>query len=313
MDANRVNRPRLVAGVAYGVGTGALWGLVFLAPRLVGDFGPLHLAVGRYLCFGAISAALLAPRWHAVVSLLSRGQWWGLVRLGLLGNLVYYVFLAAAVQRAGIAATSLVIGCLPVAVTLVGSRDQGAVPLRRLAVSLALCVAGTACIGWHALDGTSTGGGQWSGLLCALAALASWTCFAVSNTRQLARAGRIGAHDWNLLTGMVTGGRALLLIPVAALLDRGHHPLSDWMRLAGVALGMTLCCSIVGNAWWNQMSRLLPLTLVGQMILAETLFALVYGFLWERRLPDALEVAAFLLVAASVITCIWAHRREPMA
>jgi drug/metabolite transporter (DMT)-like permease len=62
---------------------------------------------------------------------------------------------------------------------------------------------------------------------------------------------------------------------------------------------------------WNRMSRLLPLTMVGQMILFETLFALLYGFLWERRLPTVLELAAFLLVVASVLSCLAAHRRHP--
>ena len=71
---------------------------------------------------------------------------------------------------------------------------------------------------------------------------------------------------------------------------------------------MALLASIVGNALWNKMSRLLPLTLVGQMILFETLFALLYGFLWEQRLPTALEYGAMVLVVGSVVTCIWAHR-----
>jgi len=56
------------------------------------------------------------------------------------------------------------------------------------------------------------------------------------------------------------------------------------------------------------MSRLLPLTLVGQMILFETLFALIYGFLWEQRLPSVLEAVAFALVALSVVSCVRAHR-----
>lgn len=41
------------------------------------------------------------------------------------------MLLANAVQLGGIAMTSLVIGFLPVAVTIIGSRDPGAVPLRR--------------------------------------------------------------------------------------------------------------------------------------------------------------------------------------
>jgi hypothetical protein len=55
------------------------------------------------------------------------------------------------------------------------------------------------------------------------------------------------------------------------------------------------------------MSRLLPLTLAGQMILFETLFALLYGLAWEQRLPTVMEGAAFVLVALSVISCVAAH------
>jgi drug/metabolite transporter (DMT)-like permease len=57
------------------------------------------------------------------------------------------------------------------------------------------------------------------------------------------------------------------------------------------------------------MSRMLPLTLVGQMILFETLFALLYGFLWEWRLPVVTEWIAMACVGLSVVTCLHAHRR----
>jgi hypothetical protein len=61
------------------------------------------------------------------------------------------------------------------------------------------------------------------------------------------------------------------------------------------------------------MSRLLPLTLVAQMVLFETLFALIYGLLWEHRLPTPLELAAFgfvVLAAVSGIAAHWSPRRE---
>ena len=58
------------------------------------------------------------------------------------------------------------------------------------------------------------------------------------------------------------------------------------------------------------MSRLLPLTLVGQMILFETLFALMYGFLWDHRPPTLLEIGALTCVFLSVLSCLAAHRRR---
>ena len=68
-----------------------------------------------------------------------------------------------------------------------------------------------------------------------------------------------------------------------------------------------MLASLVGNSLWNRASRLLPLTLVGQMILFETLFALIYGWLWEGRWPTLLEVAALTFVVLSVLSCLAVH------
>lgn len=306
--------PATTVGVLCGMGAGALWGLVFLAPELTPDFSPLQLTIGRYLAYGAAAAVLVAPRLRSLTAMLTRREWLSLLWLAVAGNTLYYLFLSAAVQSGGVAMTSLVIGFLPVAVTIVGSRDRDAVPLRRLVPSLLLCAGGAVCIGWQALavSASESLALRFTGLGCAIGALVTWTAFAIGNARCLART-RASVHEWNLLTGLVTGAQALLLVPVSLVLDDWDHPAGDWLRFGTVSLGVALLASILGNALWNRMSRLLPLTLVGQMILFETLFALLYGFAWEHRLPTALEMGAFALVVASVISCLSAHRRKPVA
>jgi len=308
-------RKQTVAGIACGMGAGALWGLVFLAPELVREFSPLQLTIGRYLCYGLVSVALIAPRWRALSARLGRREWWALAWLALAGNTLYYILLSSAVQIGGIAMTSLVIGFLPVAVTIVGSRDRGAVPLGKLVPSLLLCAVGAVCIGWQALASPASGSAttQLTGLLCAIGALASWATYAVGNSRWLGRLHHISVHDWNLLTGVVTGAQAVLLIPVALWLSTSRPDGTAWAHFATVSFGVAVLASIVGNALWNRMSRLLPLTMVGQMILFETLFALIYGFLWEQRLPELLETVAFVLVVLSVVSCIAAHRKPVVA
>ncbi|WP_176594652.1 DMT family transporter [Sphingobium sp. EM0848] len=302
---------RTVQGIACGVGAGALWGLVFLAPALVYSFTPLELAIGRYLAYGALAAILVMPRWGGAIPLLTGRDWLSLVCLSLAGNTLYYILLATAVQRGGIAMTSLIIGFLPVTVTVIGSRDRGAIPLRKLAPSLMLCVGGVFCISWQALTGgTSTSQGtSLIALLCAVGALVSWTSFAIGNSRCLVRLNHVSAHDWNLLNGLVTGVQALALIPLAIYWGALRHGAADWGQFAGVSIAVALLASILGNALWNRMSRLLPLTLSGQMILFETLFALLYGFVWTQRMPTASEAVAFLLLIAGVTSCLRAHRR----
>lgn len=289
-------------------------------------FSPLQLTIGRYLCYGGIAAALVAPRWRSLTHRLSWRHWLNLIWLALVGNTFYYILLSTAVQTGGVAMASLVMGFLPVVVTIVGSRDRGAVPLRRLLPSLLLCAAGAVCIGWEAIAGPASAGAVGAavgatsgpagtspqgmiGLICATAAMASWAAYAVGNARGLAQLEDVSAHDWNLLTGVVTGAQSLALIPLALALDTTQHAASDWARLAAVSAGLAVLASVVGNSLWNRMSRLLPLTLVGQMILFETLFALAYGFCWEQRLPTPLELAAMALVVTSVFSCLAAHRR----
>lgn len=301
---------RMLLGTGSGLMAGALWGLVFLAPELAHGFSPLQLSAARYLAYGAVAAPLICPRWRELSQLIGRAEWIGLCWLSLLGNIVYYVLLAGAVQMAGIAATSLIIGFLPVVVTLVGSRDSGAVLLRALLPSLLLAVAGVSLIGIQSAETGSQGADVWHravGLLCAFGALAAWSAYAVGNSRWLARLPHLSSHDWSLLTGVVTGGQAVLLALPAFIGDSAAHSSGDWLRFWSVSGGVAVAASILGNAFWNRASRLLPLTMLGQMIIFETLFALLYGFLWEQRLPTPLEGAAAALLVASVLWCASIH------
>jgi len=300
----------LAAGIGSGILAGALWGLVFLAPQLLRDFTPLQMSVSRYLAYGAIAVLVLAPRWRAAIAPMRAADWWTLARLSLLGNLVYYVLLGAAVQWAGGAAASLIIGLLPVSVTLVGSRAAGALRLPALAWPLALCVLGVGLVGVQALAGGHATQHDLptrvAGLACAFAALLSWTAYSVGNARWLSRRPDISSQDGSLLTGVVTGGLALLAA-LPAFAGAGGHALDDWARFWGIAVVLALFASVIGNALWNRSSRLLPLTLVGQMIVFETVFALLYGFLWKQRWPSLLEALAIACLLAGVYGCTAAH------
>lgn len=289
-------------GIVAGIIAGAFWGLVFLAPELVRGFTPIQLSAGRYLAYGAVALILVSRSWRRLFAGLGWREWKALAWLSFAGNIVYYVFLAQAVQAGGIAMASIVIGLLPVAITLAGSRDAGAAPLRKLLPSIMLSTAGLLCISWQHLQS-----GSLAGVLYASGALGSWTVYAVGNSRWLGRLQSLTPHEWSTLTGLVTGAEALLLAVPALFAQAPAHSATDWRCFAAVVTGVAILCSVIGNGFWNYASRALPLTLTGQMIVFETLFAALYGFLWEARWPTPVESAAMGLLVAGVATCAMAH------
>lgn len=300
----------LLKGIGYGVCAGLCWGVIFLGPQLTPGLSGLQFAVIRFLCYGAISAALLMPRWRRVCAQLGMADWKSLFWLSLIGNLLYYSLVGTGVQWVGIATTSLIVGLIPVIVTLAGRHDANAVPLRKLIPSLCCAVGGVVLISWHALfkgdrpDALTNVGG----ILCAVGALVTWSWYAVSNARRLVQVTEVSSHDWALLTGVMTGAQSLLLaVPVLGF-QAGTYSAADWLHVLGVAGGVALLSSVVGGACWNQASRLLPLALSGQVLVIETLAALVFGFIWEHRLPDNFEWAAIVLLVTGVVWCLNCHR-----
>lgn len=300
----------LLLGLLFGLIAGAFWGGVFLAPKLLDAFTPLQMTAGRYIAYGLASAVLLAPSWKTVMAKMTGKDWRDLAALSLLGNLIYYVGLSVSVQTSGVALASLIIGLLPVTVTLMGAKPGEGVALRHLALPLALVVAGGVCINVSVFT-QSHGvglGRQVVGVLGATLALAVWTVYAVWNARRLSATPKFTSHEWSLLTGLATGMLSLVLVIPAFLLGgKGHAPAAwGWFWL--VSFAVAIGASVIGNGLWNAASRLLPLSLSGQLIVFETLFALLYGFLHEGRWPHGLETAAIVLMLAGVLWSVRLHR-----
>lgn len=292
-----------LTGLGCGIAAGALWGSIFVAPRMLPAFSPLALSAARYLLYGVLSLALALPIRRTLWHKTTRRDWLALLLLSLPGNLLYYLCVAGGVQRVGVAPVSLIVGLLPVTVTLAGAAEHGSVPLRRLALPLLMAAAGVACI-YADAPATQAGPGEGTyllGLLMAAGALACWTVYAVCNARYLRRHPQFSSREWSLLTGIATGALSLVLaIPaflVPGMATAAPQPASAWGLFWLVNTGVALGASVLGNSLWNAASRRLPLTLSGQMIVFETVFALLYGFIQEGRWPHGLEgVAALLLV-----------------
>ena len=305
-------------GVVYGGMAGATWGLVILIPGLLPEFSPLLLSCARFGLYGLVSLLLALPVAPRLLRRLTGQDVLKLVELAVTGNILYYLLLAAAIQLAGVACAALIVGVVPVTVTLLGRRDADAVPLRRLAAPLLLVVAGIVCINLETLlfDRASPRplGERLLGIACAFAALGCWTWFAAANARHLKQS-RFDSGEWSTLWGIATGLLAGLLWLGARLLvpDSLHMAASParWTTFWLLSLSSAVLGSWLGNRLWNAASRSLPLTLTGQLIVFETLFALLYGFLYLQRLPSPLEILAIGLLGGGVVWAVRCHAAPP--
>lgn len=302
-------------GIFYAGLAGALWGFVFVVPSLLPDFNPLLLSTGRYIVYGILSALIILPKLIPLIQRLTRLDIQQLIWLSLSGNLVYYLLLASAVQLTGVATTSLIIGTLPVTITLAGRKDQGALSLRQLAWPLLLIMLGMLAVNISAFQQAANQQQPLHntvlGILCAFGALFSWTRFAVNNTRYL-KLSQFTSSEWSSLWGITTGLLSVLLLLIAGGLFPSQLlpelPQSRWLSFFAISLGLALFSSWLGNLLWNAASRRLPITLGGQLIIFETLFALLYGFVYAARWPSLTEIIAIALLISGVLWTVRKHR-----
>lgn len=132
-----------------------------------------------------------------------------------------------------------------------------------------------------------------------VSALACWTWFGLMNARLL-RAGGQNASVWSAMLGVAVLPCALLL-GGWAFATAPSQPLEAWLRLIAVSALTGVIGGWLASWLWNQASVRLPVTLVGQLIVVETLAGIAYGQLYTASWPAwPLLLGAALMVAGVV-------------
>ncbi|WP_422010358.1 DMT family transporter [Roseateles sp.] len=318
----------MLLGLLFALAAGLMWGLVFVAPVMLPGYAPALLTVGRYLAFGLIAVPLALLLDRRALRSLQPADWWEAARLSLVGNFLYYLFLSAAIQRAGAPLPTMIIGTLPVVIALCANHRNrvrdGHLPWAKLAPSLALIAAGLALVNRDELLTLQSRAGDLrrygEGALLAVFAVACWTWYPIRNADWLRAHGDRSPRVWATAQGLVTlpmalAGAALLglvhlaapgtLLPADYAFPFGERPLA----YLGLMAAIGLCSSWLGTLCWNEASQRLPTSLSGQLIVFETLAALAYAFAWNGRWPPPATLAGIALLVAGVL---WALRIKPV-
>ncbi len=313
-------RSALGVGVAATIAAGMLWGLVFLVPVLFRDYPPAVLSIGRYLAFGLICVPIGITR-RAQLARLGRRDWYEAARLSLTGNFLYYGFLAAGIQIAGAPLPTILIGTLPVVIAVSSNLAERSLPWRRLALSLLAISAGVALVNedeWARL-GDGSGWRLWSGAALTAVAIACWTWYPIRNSAWLRRNPTIGPGTWATAQGLVSLPLALIGALVLAAMSLAGSDSYQWPlgprpgAFVAAMMALGLLASWLGTILWNRASQLVPTSLVGQLIVFETLAALFYAYLWRGTFPGAATLAGVALLIAGVVLGVRAFQRQAAA
>lgn len=297
----------MLTGVLAGLAAGALWGVVFVAPRMVPGFSSVDLTAGRFLAYGVV-AALVMLIGIRTRRLPTPAQALAAIGLSVLGFTGYYLLLVLAIRDAGTEVPTLIIGTIPLWVMLLGKPQH--LRWAALVPGLALTAAGLALMmgSPHGDAAAQAPAHYWRGIALVTVSLVCWTAFAILNSAWLKRHPEVNATDWANWLGVATGAGALLLWLVAG------SPLADIATRPGLA-GFVLLCAFTGfgSAWlatilWNVASQRLSASLCGQLIVSETLFALLYSFAWDGRWPAPAQAVACVLFTIGILASIKAHQ-----
>jgi drug/metabolite transporter (DMT)-like permease len=298
----------MLTGIVAGLLAGALWGLTFVAPRAVQPYGEVDLAILRYLAFGFTSLALMAAHRRFRPGKLTRKRVALALVLGLTGYVFYYLFAAFSIRLAGPAIAPLVIGALPVVLAVYGNWQDRTVGWLALAPPLLLIAVGLGIVNIGTLrlaEGVEARSDVVLGFLLALGALGVWFVYAILNARAMRAADAPGALAWTSLQGLGAMLGVFPLILMAPLLGWSRVPElgvmnTGFLNLLFWSVAMGVIASWVAQYCWTVASQKLPLALSAQMIVSETLFALLYGFIYEARWPYWFEWTGGILLVAGV-------------
>jgi drug/metabolite transporter (DMT)-like permease len=318
----------LVTGTLFALAAGLMWGLVFVGPLLLPEYPATLHSFGRYLAFGLIALPLAWFDRHTLAR-LARSDWVEALKLALVGNVVYYLFLASSIQRAGGPLPTMIIGTLPVVISITanlrtgraGTRVEAPLPWLRLLPSLLLIGAGIALVNQVELahlraDPQADLARYALGALLAAGAVVCWTWYPIRNAEWLRAHPDRSPRGWATAQGLATLPLALVgylltwawFAATGASFEMPFGPRAAYF--IGLMLAIGLLASWLGTLCWNEASQRLPPALAGQLIVFETLAALAYALVLRGEAAKPQTLAGVALLVAGVV---WAVRARPAA
>lgn len=304
-----------------GLVSAALWGILYIFPLLLPEYGSFQSGVMRCCVTGLFSIGLLVPLWKQVRQ-LKLADWVLAGKLAVIGCLINFLAQVYCSEFSGSSVAGMSTGIIPVIVTILSNeRDRRlgrwSLSLKKLVTPLVIIFVGFVMCNYsefvtNPMQSSPTK--FFIGLLLGLTHTAIWTWYPVVNAEWIQRHPKIGAVTWTAtifsllfpFAGVTYLAGLFGLVPGVEITFLGPAPI----RFILVMLVSGIASSWGGMMLWNYMCKHVPTSLAGQMMVFETMFAILFAHILQQRFPALDLVVGTILLTLGVCIMFELFRRN---
>jgi drug/metabolite transporter (DMT)-like permease len=299
-----------------------IWGLVYLIPVLLVDFSPIEIVFGRYLTYGILSCVLFFKQLPSLRTWVTPRLFCRAFLFSFIANPIYYLGAVSGIHYATAPLTVLILGLSPVLIVWYGNYRYPEIAYRKLVWPLLIIILGLLLVNGTKMDWSfqaHTAQEYALGAIAITIALLASSFYIVQNAHFLKKNPLIRPADWTTFMGLATffwvallaalAHHAWHLVDLHALFNPEPDVIAYWIGSA--VLGFV--CSWLGCLLWNRASLILPVTLMGPLTLIESLFGLIYVYVFEGSHPPIIELLGATLMLVGILLSVLAYRNRPTA
>jgi drug/metabolite transporter (DMT)-like permease len=310
-------------GTLFAICACFIWGTIFVIPQFLHEFSSLEIALGRYLAYGLISCVLFFRKGLFQLKNYPKNTWKTAFLFAIFSNLFYYPPLIIGIRYATAPVTVLIVGLCPLLVALYGNFKAKECSFRSLIIPAIWILAGILLVNGAEVDWSFSSSSPFEyflGIIGALSALFAWTFFAVQNAQFLKTNPHFSRSEWSTLIGLTTLICTFILVLTLGFIKNSGIDLHKFIdfpssTLSKYFLGIAflgLVCSWVGSFLWNEASSHLPLSVMGPLIIFETIFGLLFVFIVEKKIPSALEIGGVCAMLWGIASILYLFRKSSL-
>jgi drug/metabolite transporter (DMT)-like permease len=302
----------MVKSFFYAVVALALWGLVFVLPLFVPKFSVWEIVIGRYLVYGCLSVPLFLYHGKGK-KVYSFVIWRSAFIYSFAVFLLYYILLIFSIRLVGITVCSLIISLLPIVIPVCGNLIQREFPFSVLKWPLIVMGIGLVITNFYQFymdtsNSNITVGQKLLGIGLIIICLVIWTWYTIVNARLLKSNPSISPNMWSLLIGISAFIQVIICFFIIFFFKKSslaifNHQVSfnETLSFIAVIVILGILATWIPMVLWNKVSFSLPIPLLGQMMIFESIFAIIYGYCYQLKVPSMWEVLGMVVMFVGIM------------